>query len=69
MNAILGRAQFVTVRKAAELTGYTVEEIQQRIDSGMWAEGEVWVWDGDSDFLINMQGYTEWAMKPGHALH
>jgi hypothetical protein len=59
----------VSIPEHSKLTGYTMEEIQQRIDFGMWAEGEVWVWGDNSERLISMQGYNEWARKPGHPLH
>ena len=36
--------KWVTVARAAELTGYSVASIQHKIQSGLWSEGTEWKW-------------------------
>lgn len=54
-------APYVTIDKAAELTGYTVRAINTKIDSGVWKFGELWKYGPDGRRLIIMGGYERWA--------
>lgn len=54
-------SRYVTIQRAADLTGYTVRAIQTKIDRGVWLCGRVWVHAPDGRILIDMQGYEEWA--------
>lgn len=68
MNAISRTAaDYVTVRKAAELTGYTERAIRHKISNGLWPENIVWKWGNDGVQLINMEGYNTWASQIGRA--
>lgn len=61
---LMASSRFISISEHSDLTGYTEDEIQQRINSGMWAEGEVWIWGANLERLIDMQGFNEWAKKP-----
>ena len=69
MNAILNKSQtvveYVTVRKAAELTGYSERAIRHKISNGLWPENIVWKWAPDGVQLIIMEGYYTWANQIG----
>lgn len=54
-------APYVRIKLAAELTGYTVKAIEQKIDSGVWAFGEVWKHAPDGSRVIIMEGYRKWV--------
>lgn len=53
--------RFVTIHRAAELTGYSTRAIQTKIDRGVWVEGRQWIRAPDGRILIDMDGYEEWA--------
>lgn len=57
----MNHAKYVLLPKAAELTGYTVKAINQKIDSGVWLEGEVWMRAPDGRRHIIMDGYHKWV--------
>lgn len=54
-------APYVTVDKAAELTGYTERAINTKIDSGVWKFGELWTYAPDGRRVIIMGGYQKWV--------
>jgi hypothetical protein len=54
-------ADYVRIPKAAELTGYTVKAIEHKIDSGVWAYGEVWKLTPLGERVIIMRGYHKWV--------
>lgn len=54
-------AEYVLIDKASELTGYTVRAIEQKIDSGVWREGEVWTRGPDGRRFVIMSGYHKWV--------
>ena len=60
-------ADFVTIKKAAEITGYTERAIRHKIASGLWPENVVWKWAPDGVQLIIMEGYFTWAKQLGRA--
>ncbi|HYE40935.1 MAG TPA: excisionase [Ramlibacter sp.] len=59
--------RYVTVEEASMRTGYTVTAINQKIDKGVWREGEVWVRAPDGRRLVDRDGYERWvrAGRPG----
>lgn len=54
---------YVLVAKAAELTGYSVKAIEQKIDKGQWVEGREWVKAPDGRRLISMKGFEQWVQQ------
>ncbi len=54
-------AEYVRIPKAAELTGYTAKAIEHKIDSGVWAYGEVWTYAPDGHRVVIMGGYRKWV--------
>jgi len=54
-------AEYVRIPKAAELTGYTVKAIEQKIDSGVWAYGSLWTYTPLGERVIIMKGYHAWV--------
>lgn len=59
--------RYVTVEEASLRTGYTVGAINQKIDKGIWIEGEVWVKAPDGRRLVDRDGFERWvrAGRPG----
>lgn len=53
--------RYVTVKKAAELTGYTEAAIRDKIRDGVWLMQRVWLKAPDGRVLINMEGYERWV--------
>ena len=54
---------FVLVPKAAELTGYTVGAIDQKIKRGQWAQGREYVIAPDGRRLISLRGFERWVLQ------
>ena len=52
---------WVTVRKASEISGYSEDAIRSKIADGTWLEGQVWRRAPDNRILISKTGYDEWA--------
>ncbi|MNY13902.1 hypothetical protein D3C86_1470570 [compost metagenome] len=57
--------RFVTIEKAAELTGYSADAIRSKKRDGIWREGHEWVAAPDGRILIDMQGYEKWVETDG----
>ncbi len=47
---------WVTIRKAAEESGYSEHAIRAKIADGTWQEGQVWRKAPDGRVLISMEG-------------
>lgn len=60
-QSALQYAPYVTVDKAAELTGYTARAINTKIDAGVWRFGDVWTYAPDGRRLILIDGYCRWV--------
>ncbi len=60
-------APYVTIEKAAEITGYTKRAIEAKIARGVWLEGSVWVHAPDGRRLVSLKGYQQWVEqgRPG----
>ena len=54
-------ADYVTIPKAAEVTGYSAQAIRTKIHRGVWAEGRVWRRAPDGRILISLRGVEAWA--------
>jgi hypothetical protein len=52
---------YVTIRKASELTGYTENAIRSKVADGTWLEGVVWRRAPDNRILISLAGYEAWV--------
>ncbi len=52
----------VTIKKFAELSGYSASAIRNKKSSGMWPEG-VWVQAPDGRILISQEEYDNWAVS------
>lgn len=61
-------ARFVTIKKCAELTGYTEAAIRGKIQLGIWSERAVWIKAPDGRILINMEGYDLWAESQSNTM-
>ena len=66
----MSHAEYVLLEKASELTGYTVKALNQKIDNGIWKEGEVWCRGPDGRRFVIMRGFHKWvemgqASQPG----
>lgn len=57
----------VTIKKAAEITGYSEAAIRSKINIGIWPENIVWKWGPDGVQLIILEGYDKWARQLGKA--
>jgi hypothetical protein len=53
--------QWVTIKKAAELSGYTEKAIEAKRADGTWLEGVAWIKAPDGRILISIEGYNAWA--------
>ena len=56
-----GNVRWVTPAKFADMSGYTVKAIQNKIDSGVWLYGKLWIKAPDNRRLINIEEYERWA--------
>lgn len=56
-------ASHVTIRKAAEVTGYSERAIEEKIAKGVWLKGREWVHAPDGRRLISMKGYDQWVAQ------
>ena len=54
-------ATHVTIRKAAEVTGYSERAIEEKIAKGVWLKGREWTHAPDGRRLIIMKGYQQWV--------
>lgn len=53
--------RYITIERAAELTGYTADAIRTKIRDGIWPEQNVWVRAPDRRVLIDIEGYHKWV--------
>lgn len=53
---------WVTVTKFCELSGYSEEDIQDKIDTKIWEEKSNWITAPDDGVvLISIRGFYEWV--------
>ena len=53
--------KWVTIKKAAELSGYSVRAIEGKRAEGVWLEGEVWRKAPDGRIMISIEGIEKWV--------
>lgn len=53
--------KFYTIKKFAELSGYSIDAIRSKINRGDWLEGMVWKRAPDNRPLIDIDGYNLWV--------
>jgi hypothetical protein len=53
--------KWVTVKKAAELSGYTPKAIERKRAEGVWLEGIIWIKAPDGRILVSPDAIDEWA--------
>lgn len=54
-------APFVTIEKAAQVTGYSKRAIEEKIARGVWLKGREWTHAPDGRRLISMKGFQQWV--------
>lgn len=52
--------KWVTIKKLAELIGYTEEAIRCKIKKGVWLQGRHWVRGPDGRILVSVPGVFAW---------
>lgn len=57
----LETAPYVVLKKAEELTGYTVKAMERKIERGQWVEGKQWVKAPDGRRMLSIKGFKEWV--------
>lgn len=57
----MSTVRWVTINRAAELTGYTVDAIKHKVKGGVWAQGKQWRKAPDGRILINLEEFNRWA--------
>ena len=55
------RVRYVTMSKAADMTGYSVRAMQEKIKEGVWPENVLWVRAPDGKRLIDLDGFERWV--------
>lgn len=58
---------YMLIRRAAEVTGYSVRAIELKIAGGVWREGLEWVKAPDGHRMISTEGYRKWVEQGGRA--
>ena len=53
--------KWVTIKKAAELSGYAAKAIERKREQGVWIEGDIWIKAPDGRILISTEGIERWA--------
>lgn len=56
-------APYVVLKKAEELTGYTVKAMERKIERGEWVEGREWRKAPDGRRLLSVEGYRAWVER------
>lgn len=55
--------KYVTIKKCAELTGYSVGAIRNKIYRGKWVLNEHYVKAPDGRILINLENFAKWESQ------
>jgi hypothetical protein len=53
--------KWVTIKKAAELSGYSEKAIRNKNEKGVWRQGDIWIKAPDGRILISIEGIERWA--------
>ncbi len=54
-------SRFVTIPRAAAITGLTASAMRTKIARGVWVEGREYVRAPDGHVMIDMRGYERWV--------
>jgi hypothetical protein len=57
--------RYVTIKRFAELSGYSEAAVRQKIHTGVWLIDHVWVKAPDGRILIDIQAFERWVEKQG----
>ena len=57
----MSTVRWVTIKRASELTGYTVDAINHKVKGGVWAQGKLWRKAPDGRILINLEEFDRWV--------
>ena len=52
---------WVTIKRFAELTGYSEDAVRSKIKRGDWREGVVWKKADDGRVLMSLEGFDQWV--------
>lgn len=62
--------KWVTVKKAAELSGYSEKAIDRKREDGIWLEGVIWRKAPDGRIMISPDAIDAWVEgRPQHQPH
>jgi hypothetical protein len=61
MNLTFRPVVWVTLEKAAEYTGRSVDSFRHLIRDGKLVEGTHWKWSPDNRQHVNLEGYDQWV--------
>lgn len=61
MNFIYRPVTWVTVQKASELIGRSMDSFNHLVRDGQLIEGKHWKWSPDNRRHINLDAYDEWV--------
>jgi hypothetical protein len=53
--------KWVTIKKAAELSGYSEKAIRRKREQGVWLQGDIWIKAPDGRILLSIEGIERWA--------
>jgi hypothetical protein len=53
--------KWVTIKKAAELSGYTEKAIEAKRAAGVWLEGLIWRKAPDGRIMVSPEGIDAWV--------
>lgn len=56
----MSNPRWVTIKRAAELTGYTEDAIRHKVKDGTWPQGRIWRKAPDNRICINLQEVDQW---------
>jgi hypothetical protein len=57
----MAELDFVTIKKLADLTGYTTRAIQSKLYEGVWQEGRHYRKAPDGRVHISLKAYSAWV--------
>ena len=54
---------FVTIKKASDITGLTEKAIRRKIEEQIWVEGKQFFRAPDARIFISLAGFEAWLLK------
>jgi hypothetical protein len=66
-HLLRAKPKWVTIKKAAELTGYTEKAIEAKRAEGVWLEGVIWRKGPDGRIMISTEGIDAWVEGQAYA--